>query len=37
MAKQGSIYRQDPALLGEFTIDVTSPDFHQVFVSRANR
>jgi hypothetical protein len=37
MAKQGSIYHVDPSLVGEFTIDVTSPDFSSVFVSRANR
>jgi hypothetical protein len=37
MAKQGSLYRQDPLILGEFVIDVTSPDFAHVFVSRANR
>lgn len=37
MAKQGNIYVKTPDLLGEFRIDVTLPEFDQVFVSRANR
>jgi hypothetical protein len=36
-AKQGDIYIQTPSILGEFRIDVSSPDFDHVFVSRANR
>ena len=37
LAKQGDIYRCDPHILGEFRIDITSPDFAHIFVSRANR
>lgn len=37
MAKQGDVYTKTSDLLGEFRIDVASPDFDQIFVSRANR
>lgn len=37
MAKQGHVYVKTSDLLGDFRIDVTSPEFDQVFVSRANR
>ena len=37
IAKQCHIYRQDPAILGEFRISVGDPDFSHMFVSRANR
>lgn len=37
MAKQGDLYICTPPLLGDFRIDVSSPDFDHVFVSRANR
>jgi len=37
MQKLGHIYRVDPALLGEFRISVSDPDFEHIFVSRANR
>ena len=37
IAKQCHIYRQDPAILGEFRISVSDPDFQHMFVSRANR
>ncbi len=37
MAKQGNVYVRTPDLLGDFRVDVTSTDFDQVFVSRANR
>jgi hypothetical protein len=37
MQKLGHIYRVDPAILGEFRIDVSNPDFDHMFVSRANR
>lgn len=37
MAKQGNVYVKTPDVLGDFRIDVTSPEFDQVFVSRANR
>lgn len=37
MAKQGNIFLTDPAILGEFRMDVESPGFESVFVSRANR
>jgi hypothetical protein len=37
LAKQGDLYVRTPAILGKFRIDVTDPDFNQVFVSRANR
>jgi hypothetical protein len=35
-AKQGSIFCSIPPLLGQFRIDVTHPDFSQIFTSRAN-
>ena len=35
--KLGNIYRTDPAILGEFKIKITDPDFDHMFVSRANR
>lgn len=37
LAKQCHIYRQDSHFLGEFRIDMSSPDIDQLFVSRANR
>ena len=37
LAKQCHIYRTDPAILGEFRIDVLDKDFDNMFVSRANR
>jgi hypothetical protein len=37
MAKQGDIYVKTSEILGDFRVDVASPDFDQVFVSRANR
>ena len=37
VAKQGDMYVRTPSILGEFRIDVSSRDFDQVFVSRANR
>jgi hypothetical protein len=36
-AKQGHIYRVDPAILGQFRIDVTDPDWNQTFYPKANR
>jgi hypothetical protein len=35
-AKICPIYRRDPALLGQFEVDVTVPDFDHFLVSRAN-
>jgi hypothetical protein len=35
--KQGHIQLRSSDILGEFCIDVSDPDFEQVFVSRANR
>ncbi len=35
--KLGNIYRTDPAILGEYRLKITDPDFDHMFVSRANR
>lgn len=35
--KLGHLYRTDPAILGEFRIKISDPDFEHMFVSRANR
>lgn len=38
VAKQGHIFKVDPAILGEFRVNVNHPDFEPaIFVSRANR
>jgi hypothetical protein len=37
LSKLCHIYRTDPPILGEFRIDVQSPDFKHLFTSRANR
>jgi hypothetical protein len=37
LAKQGHIVKTDPAITGQFRIEVTDPDFEAMFVSRANR
>lgn len=36
MQKQTNGYRKDPALLGQFRVDVSHPDFDYVFTARAN-
>jgi hypothetical protein len=35
--KMGNLFRQDPAIVGEFRINIADADFGQVFVGRANR
>lgn len=37
VSKMGHLYRSDSEILGEFRINVSDPDFDQMFVSRANR
>jgi hypothetical protein len=35
--KMGHLYRSDPAILGQFRMSITDPNFGHMFVSRANR
>ena len=35
--KMGHLYRSDPAILGQFRMSITDPNFDAMFVSRANR
>jgi hypothetical protein len=37
MDKAGHIYMKDPALLGDFHINIQDPDFHHLFIPSANR
>ena len=37
MQKEGHLYRSDSPLVGQFTVPMDSPEFEQMFVSRANR
>jgi hypothetical protein len=36
-AKMGHLYRSDPAILGQFRMNIQDPSFSHMFVSRANR
>ncbi len=37
LGKLCHVYRTDPPILGQFRVDVTDPNFHCLFTSRANR